>query len=904
MAIELAQGYVSVTPSAKGFGAKLRDETEGPSRQAGDAAGESFSGAFGGSLKKLAAVATAAFAGLKIGEFLKGSFDAASDLSESASKVGVVFGDSAGEIQDWAKTSATAMGQSRQQALEAAGTFGNLFTAMKIGQPQAADMSKTLVGLAGDLASFNNVSPEEALEALRSGLTGETEPLKRFGVNMNEATLKAKAMELGLSDGKGVLDANAKAQAAYALILEQTGTAQGDFARTSSGLANQQRILAAQWTNLKATIGNAFLPLLVNSGHVLTTIVLPALQRFAELAGPAVTKALQNFKASVNDAIKDVRAGFTDGLDLAGPFDNLGRLLRNGVEAVKLFADAFKNGIDIPGDPFDNLGRAARNAVEAVKLVVDAFKNGIDVPGDPFDNVGRALRNIVEFLKYDLPEGIRFAVAGFMSGRDDIAGSGFIGTMDDIGAKLRAVSDWFREHKDILTVFAASATAGVVGLLAYSGAAGGIAQALTAIKAAQATLSSAGGLASLLGPLGQVAAAAGPWGILAAAIAAVIAAVVALYFKWQPFHDFVNTAAATVRDVAVAAFNALASAFGTVASAVSTAFAAVQNVISTAVAAILVVLQPLIDWVTVHLFPALASMVVFVAASWQRAYQIIADIVSLIIAVVGPFVQHLIDVIQIGFTLIAGLVEQAMNLIQTVIQSALSVLVPLWQTGWNAMLVVVQTVAALIINGINVALNTIRGIFSALTALIRGDWSGFWEALRSIATGILSGIAAAISAALSGIAGLFSAILGGIPGIVSGIGSGIRSAFDGIIGALQSAASTIEGLVSRVRSAIASIPGTGAISGLLSKIPGLAAGGLVTRPTLAVVGEAGPEAVIPLDMFNQGVQFSRYPTFTAATIPDTGRSYGSPSVTVNAQTNADPHQIARELSWVLRTRGR
>lgn len=189
------------------------------------------------------------------------AFKAASDLGESMSKVSVVFGENAKDIESWASTAATSMGQSKQEALEAAGTLGNLFRAIGIGTPKAAEMSKTMVGLAGDLASFNNASPEEAMTALRSGLVGETEPLKRFGINLNEARLKQEALNMGLTDGKGTLDANAKAQAAYALIMKDSKLAQGDFARTAEGAANQQRIVTAQFKDAAAVIGTKLLPL-------------------------------------------------------------------------------------------------------------------------------------------------------------------------------------------------------------------------------------------------------------------------------------------------------------------------------------------------------------------------------------------------------------------------------------------------------------------------------------------------------------------------------------------------------------------------------------------------------------------------------------------------------------------
>jgi hypothetical protein len=240
----------------------------------------------------------------------------ASDLNESASKATVVFKDQAKAVQEWSKGAADGFGQSRQQALEAASTYGNLFVSMDMGSKKAAGMSTALVELAGDLASFNNSNPAEVLEALRSGLTGEVEPLRRFGVNINEAALKAQALSMGLlkanvdmvkvksaqaslmvaqekynkamASGKAtaaqkaaasaavaraeqavedatkgstaVLTPAQKAQAAYALILAQTKTAQGDFARTSDGVANKTRIVTARLRDEAAAFGADLLP--------------------------------------------------------------------------------------------------------------------------------------------------------------------------------------------------------------------------------------------------------------------------------------------------------------------------------------------------------------------------------------------------------------------------------------------------------------------------------------------------------------------------------------------------------------------------------------------------------------------------------------------------------------------
>jgi phage-related protein len=185
---------------------------------------------------------------------------AASDLSENLNKVQVVFGQSASKIQEFSKTTATSLGISQSSALEVAGTFGNLFAAMKIGQPASAEMSVNLVKLAADLASFNNIDPTDALEKLRAGLTGEAEPLKAVGILLNETQVKAKAAELGFKAVGGQLTEQQKVAARYAIIMEQSATAQGDFANTSTGLANATRIAKAQLETLAANLGSTFLP--------------------------------------------------------------------------------------------------------------------------------------------------------------------------------------------------------------------------------------------------------------------------------------------------------------------------------------------------------------------------------------------------------------------------------------------------------------------------------------------------------------------------------------------------------------------------------------------------------------------------------------------------------------------
>ena len=208
---------------------------------------------------------------------------AGSTLQESISKTNAVFGANAREVQDWSRTTSAAFGVSQQQALEAAGTYGNLFRAFGLGSKQAQDMSQNLVELAADMASFNNVPIDDALLALRSGLSGETEPLKKFGVALTDARLKEEALRLGLIETtSGTLPIAIKSQAAYSLILKDTALQQGDVARTSEGFAAQMKFLQAEVSNVKAQLGTALLPVVLQFVDVLREDVVPLVQRFAD----------------------------------------------------------------------------------------------------------------------------------------------------------------------------------------------------------------------------------------------------------------------------------------------------------------------------------------------------------------------------------------------------------------------------------------------------------------------------------------------------------------------------------------------------------------------------------------------------------------------------------------------
>lgn len=248
-------------------------------------------GKFGSSLKKLAGVMAATFGAQQIIQFGKDSVMAASNMAESLSKVRVVFEEGAAAVETWAASAAENMGISNQAALEAAGTYGNLFQAFGLGQGESQKMSTSLVQLASDMASFNNTSIDDAIQALRSGLSGETEPLKRFGVALSDARLKAEAAAMGLGTFTGTLPPAIKSQAAYSLIMKDTTLAQGDYARTADGTANTMKTLQAKMADAKVALGDALMP------------AFRGLLKILELTIPML-KALGNFFKNNQDEIK------------------------------------------------------------------------------------------------------------------------------------------------------------------------------------------------------------------------------------------------------------------------------------------------------------------------------------------------------------------------------------------------------------------------------------------------------------------------------------------------------------------------------------------------------------------------------------------------------------------------
>jgi hypothetical protein len=197
---------------------------------------------------------------------IKTGIDYASDLAEVQNVVDVTFGSATEAINSWSKECLAAYGMNEVSAKRYAGTIGAMLKSSGLAGDAIVDMSKDMVGLAGDMASFYNLDLETAFEKIRSGISGETEPLKQLGINMSVANLEAYALSQGITKAYNEMSQAEQVMLRYNYLMSTTADAQGDFARTQDSYANQTRLLSESWLEFTGVMAEQLLP-------VLTTIV-------------------------------------------------------------------------------------------------------------------------------------------------------------------------------------------------------------------------------------------------------------------------------------------------------------------------------------------------------------------------------------------------------------------------------------------------------------------------------------------------------------------------------------------------------------------------------------------------------------------------------------------------------
>lgn len=253
----IAEAYVQIVPRIDGVAGSVRSQLSGELAAAGTESGGKMAGGvatgFGSKIKgfvaPLAAGFAASFAAVGLTNFVKDSVTAASNFGESTNAIKVAYGDAAGSIAALGSDAATRLGLTSTQFNQIATQFSAFGKTIAGAGGDVTGVIDSISTRGADFASVFNLDVNDSLRLFQSGLAGETEPLRKYGIDLSAAAVEAFAFSKGIAKKGEKLTEAQKIQARYASLMEQTSIAQGDFANTSDGLANQQRILDAQTQN-------------------------------------------------------------------------------------------------------------------------------------------------------------------------------------------------------------------------------------------------------------------------------------------------------------------------------------------------------------------------------------------------------------------------------------------------------------------------------------------------------------------------------------------------------------------------------------------------------------------------------------------------------------------------------
>jgi hypothetical protein len=442
---------------------------------------------FGG-MKAVVGGAFGAFYAVQgVTSLLGGALGAASDLSETVNKSNTIFGANAAAVNAWAQNSARSVGLSRGAALEAAAGFGNMFTQLGFAGDQAAELSTEVVQMSADLGSFNNLPTADVADRISAAFRGEYDSLQSLIPNINAARVESEALAMTGKENADALTAQEKAAAVLAIVQKDGAAAMGDFARTSDGLANSQKILSAEWDNAKARLGDLLMGPMTAIVQWTSGTLLPVLGG----AWTEITGALTAFGAAWRYNDGDVTSS-----GLPGFFERLGYIGRQTwdflIGAVRSFTAAWQyNDGEVTSSGFngwmERLGYVARQTFD--------FLSGTAIP---------ALVNLAQWF-----------------GQNTWALGLLVGGLVTVRAAMAA-------HAATMAVAAAG---GIAQWIAQTSLAQTITRAWTAVQWAF-----------------NAAMSANPLALVVIALAALTAAVVIAYQRSETFRNIVQAALAAVAE--------------------------------------------------------------------------------------------------------------------------------------------------------------------------------------------------------------------------------------------------------------------------------------------------------------------------------------------------------------------
>lgn len=708
----------------------------------------------------LGKVFAGAFAVKALVDFGRESINLASDLQEVQNVVDVVFGESASQVNNFAKSALEAYGLSELSAKRYTSTMGAMLNSMGLSKDATLSMSQSITALAGDMASFYNLNSDDAFNKIRSGISGETEPLKQLGINMSVVNMEAYAMSQGITKSYQKMSQSEQALLRYNYLLSVTADAQGDFSRTSDSWANQTRILSERFKELKGTLGQAFI-------QVLTPVV--------KMLNWVVSKlqiAAAYFKAFV-EAITGTKAESSSAASSMGAIGESATETGDAVVAAAKKASGALAGFD--------------------KLNVLSSSGG----GSDSSGAGGG------FLGLDIP-----SLTGLNTALPEPDTSG-------VGNVINKVKGMFKSLKNYITTsFAPSIKSWGK---AFSDLKKPIGDAVKSID-----LSVSGLWENTIAPFGDYLFndyAPTMYNTFSETVAPIFTDVMAtaieehakdFEFLCQQYENLVN-------DMVIPALELWKGVFTDLCSIVKT------------------------EWDTsgATLIEGFKKFKESIRQIWDNLYRTIIKPVwdKILEGIDTLWEEHLKPLWKSISSFFSKLIEAVLTvwnnflapLINWIVKTFGPVFVEIFGGIWKT----VSTVVGNLIDAVTHIFNALGGLLDFITGVFSLDWKKAWEGIKTFFKEIWEAIVDVVKAPINQIIGFINTLL---TGITSGVNLAIR--------ALNKLSFTVPDWV----------PGIGGkkwsfnIKELTApKIPYLARGGIIEQPTLAMVGERGKEAVVPLE---------------------------------------------------------
>ena len=719
------------------------------------------SGMVTSAFKKLGSVIAGAFAVKALINFGKASIDLASDLAEVQNVVDVVFGESAEQVNNFAKTALNAYGLSELSAKKYASTMGAMLKSMGLSGDAVLDMSQSITALAGDMASFYNLSGDDAFNKIRAGISGETEPLKQLGINMSVANMEAYALSQGITKAYQKMSQSEQALLRYNYLLSVTADAQGDFARTSDGWANQTRILSEQFNSLKATLGSAFIAVLAPVVKMLNWVV------------SKLQIAANYFKAFVE-----------------------------AVTGVKAETSSASSGMTAIADSAEEAGDATVEAAKKASKALAGFDklNVLSSSGGDSGSGGSGAGGVANI---DIP-----SLTGLNTSLPEPDTSG-------VEKVINKVKDMFGSLKSyILTAFAPA-------ISSWGEAFANLKEPI--VNAFQSVKDSTSGLWNeTLVPFGAYLLEDFVPSIVNAyseTVAPIFSDIMSVAIEeWAKDFEFAcNQIDRLVNDIVLPVFELLKNVYIGMCTSLKEEWDKSGGVL-------------------IEKFKAFKESL---REIWNNIYYNIIKPVwdSIMSGVSDLWENHLKPLWKNVLSFFSSLGEAVMtvwnNFLAPLINWVVETFGPYFMKAFNIVWETVKTVVGNIIDAVSGMLTAFKGFLNFITGVFSGNWKKAWEGIKTIFKGIWDNIANIVKAPIN-------IIIGAINAMLNGITSGVNLA----IKALNKLSFDVPDWV----------PGIGGkrwgfnIRELSApRIPYLAKGGIIDQPTLAMVGERGKEAVVPLE---------------------------------------------------------